>query len=79
MLKIHTEVVTELQSYKGHWPLIAHESKVPLRTLANVASGISKRPRVTTLVKLLEGLARVSQLHEKREALRAREEKGAVA
>jgi hypothetical protein len=85
MLKLHERVVEDLQALKGVWPSVARASGVPMRTLVNVASQLSRYPHVDTLKKLERGMAEVRRFAEKvaqtklREAKAARGDEGAAA
>lgn len=56
-VSIHQYVVRSLQDCKGEWPQVTKATRVPLSTIARIASGETKNPRV----KPIERLARYFQ------------------
>ena len=69
-ISIHQFVVRQLQECKGEWPLVAKATRVPLSTIARIASGETKNPRV----KPIERLARHFQETTKKQNLGATSE-----
>lgn len=49
-------LVFRLGQHRGHWPVLAEASGVPVSTLRKIAQGVVKNPRIGTVDKLHKAL-----------------------